>query len=80
MSISFQELINEFARRNAGTGGGGKRAGYVQDKKSNTPVGYIQDRPKKGGEGIDKEKAAAAHKKQAKLDRIAAAKERASSK
>ena len=76
---SFKELINEFARRNAGTGGGGKKAGYVQNK-SNTPVGYIQDREKKGGEAVDKEKAAAAHKKQAKLDRIAAAKERAASK
>jgi hypothetical protein len=79
MSISFKELINEFARRNAGTGGGGKKAKYVQ-KVSNTPVGFIQDRGKKGGEAVDKEKAAAAQKKQAKLDRIAAAKERAASK
>ena len=58
---------------------GGKKAKYVQ-KVSNTPVGFIQDRGKKGGEAVDKEKAAAAQKKQAKLDRIAAAKERAASK
>ena len=67
------------ARRNAGTGGGGNGANYVQNVVD-TEVGYIQDRPKKGGESVDKIKAAAKHKAQAKLDRIAAAKERAKTK
>ena len=49
----YQQMYVDEARRNAGTGGGGKTASYVQNVSS-APVGYVQDRGKKGGETVDK--------------------------
>jgi hypothetical protein len=49
------------ARRNAGSGGGGKGAKYVQNV-SDTPVGYVQDREKRGGEAVDKKKSQSSYK------------------
>jgi len=72
----YQEMYQvDEARRNAGSGGGGKSARYVQDK-ADTPIGHVQNRPKKGGELVDKSKASSSYKDQAKADRKAAAMER----
>lgn len=70
MQICNDILIDE-ARRNAGSGGGGKTASYVQNA-SNAPVGHIQDRDKKGGEAVDKSAASSAFKAQLAADKTAA--------
>lgn len=70
MDICNNIMIDE-ARRNAGTGGGGKSARYVQSV-SNAPVGHVQDRGKKGGEAVDKEKAQSSYKKQLAADKASA--------
>jgi len=70
MQICNDIMIDE-ARRNAGTGGGGKTASYVQNV-SNAPVGHVQDRGKKGGEAVDKPEASSNYKKQLAADKTAA--------
>ena len=63
LSDAYQEIIE--ARRNAGSGGAGKGARYVQDV-ANTPVGYIQDKEKgKVHTGMDQLKKDAAKEKKA---------------
>ena len=61
MLEAYQE-VSEMARRNAGTGGGGKKAKYVQNVDN--PVGHIQDDSgKKIHTGMDRLKADAASEK-----------------
>lgn len=62
------DIILDEARRNAGTGGGGKTANYVQNV-SNAPVGHVQDRDKKGGEAVDKAEASSKYQKQIAADK-----------
>ena len=66
----YQQMYVDEARRNAGTGGGGKTARYVQSV-SNAPVGHVQDRPKKGGESVDKGEASSRYRSQLAADKAA---------
>jgi len=67
----YQQMHVDEARRNAGTGGGGKTAKYVQNASS-APVGHVQDRPKKGGEDVDKGEASSKFINQLAADKTAA--------
>lgn len=69
MSTGWWNEICE-AQRNAGSGGAGKGARYVQDI-GNMPVGHVQNRPAKGGELVNKERAGKAYKSQMKKDKEA---------
>jgi len=66
----YQQIYVDEARRNAGTGGGGKTARYVQSV-SNAPVGHVQDRPKKGGEDVDKGEVSSKYRSQLAADKAA---------
>ena len=70
MQICNDIMLGE-ARRNAGTGGAGKKASYVQNV-SDAPVGHVQDREKKGGEATDKAQASSSYKQQLAADKAAA--------
>ena len=71
LAEAYQGIVE--ARRNAGTGGGGKQANYVQNA-ANTPVGHVEDQAGKGvvHTGMDKMKADAKSEKK-QMDKQAAA-------